>query len=298
MANPHSAFCSEVARESGELLGATASRVDHWIVVEYRRLWSHDAVAGSGLSEEVKRHLKEQTAAIPRSKLLFVRRSGSPRDDPALSVFWGFSPEREATLSCARIDRYEDLLELDFARPGEPVPHPLLLVCTHGKHDRCCARYGRPLYEALRDQADDRWVWQSTHVGGDRFAGNLVCLPEGLYFGRVERDDVWPLLDDYLAGRIFLDRYRGRSCYAFAVQAGERAVREQRGLTGISDLTLVQAAREDGGWTIRFLAEATGTEYVVDVSEEAGDLTYLTCKASQLRHPRRFVAGIPRESAA
>ena len=34
------------------------------------------------------------------------------------------------------------------------------------------------------------------------------------------------MLDEYLAGRIDLDAYRGRSAYSFAVQAAERAVRE------------------------------------------------------------------------
>ena len=103
--------------------------------------------------------------------------------------------------------------------------HPLLLVCTHGKHDRCCARYGRPLYQALAEQADDGWVWQSSHVGGDRFAGNVVVLPDGLYFGRVEPADAWSLLDEYLAGRIDLEHYRGRSAHTFAEQAAERAIR-------------------------------------------------------------------------
>ena len=51
----------------------------------------------------------------------------------------------------------------------------------------------RPLLRPVRPSAVRRaarpdrseWVWQCTHVGGDRFAGNLVCFPEGLFFGRV-----------------------------------------------------------------------------------------------------------------
>ena len=66
-------------------------------------------------------------------------------------------------------------------------------------------------------------MWQSSHIGGDRFAGNVVFLPEGLYFGRVEPAEAWPVLDEYLAGRIDLAHYRGRSAYSFAEQAAERA---------------------------------------------------------------------------
>jgi hypothetical protein len=277
------ALCSEVSRENAEPLGATASRVEHWILVEYRGVWGHDALSGSGLSVDVKEHLRERAKALRPAKTLFIRRPEGSGGD-GLSVFWGSSPERGGRLFRAELGGYEDLLDLDFGAGGEPVDHPLLLVCTHGKHDRCCARYGRPLLAALRDQAEPGWLWQCSHVGGDRFAGNLVCLPEGLWFGRVGRDDAWLLLDEYLAGRIHLELYRGRSCYPFAVQAAERAVRAETGLTGIGDLELV--TREP----IRF--RAGGRVLEVEVEEETGELTYLTCSAPSLSHVRRYAAKI------
>jgi hypothetical protein len=285
-------FCSEVSLENGEPLAGTASRVDHWLLVEYRGLWGHDALAGSGLSDQVKDHLRAQVAARPRTKLLFVRRR-QRRGHPALAVLWGSSSERGGELFHGEVEAYDDLLDLDVtASQADPLGHPLVLVCTHGKHDRCCARYGRPLYEALDEQAEAGWVWQCSHVGGDRFAGNVVVLPEGLYFGRVSPADAWPVLDEYLAGRIELDHYRGRACYSFAVQAAERAVREAAGLTGLDDLEL--AGRE--GSLVRL--RAGGVVYEVEVTEELGPLTYLTCTAETLRHPRHFAARILRESAA
>ncbi len=195
-------FCADASLQNAEPLAATASRVDHWILVEYRGLWGHDAVEASGLSDEVKARLRAQRDARPNTKLLFVRRPHR-RGHPALAVIWGSSPERGGTLCHAELDGYDDLLGLDLTSPGgEQLDHPILIVCTHGKHDRCCARHGRPLYKALEEQADEGWVWQSSHLGGDRFAGNVVFLPEGLYFGRVAAGDAWPVLDDYLAGRI------------------------------------------------------------------------------------------------
>ncbi len=291
---PERGFCAEISAESAEPLAATASRVDHWILVEYPGLWGYDALASSGLSDRVKVHLRARAAALGRTKILFVRRA-EPRDRRSLSVFWGSSPERDARLFGAELESCEGLLELDFTA-GEPLDHPLLLVCTHGKHDRCCARYGRPLYEELREEAEEGWVWQSTHVGGDRFAGNLVCLPEGLYFGRVDRKEAWSVLDEYLAGRIHLDRYRGRCCYSFPVQAAERRVREELGLVGIHDLSLLSSEREGFGWRVRFAS--AGRELEVDVERQAGELTYLTCGAESLRHPRRYAARSLRVSAA
>jgi hypothetical protein len=284
-------FCSDESLANAEPLAATASRVDHWLLVEYRGLWSHDAVAGSGLSGQVKARLREQVAARPFTKLLFVRRTRRRRH-AGFAVFRGSSPERGGVLFAAELEAYDDLLDLDLTARGEPLGRPLLLVCTHGKHDRCCARSGRPLYEALSEQADEGWVWQSSHLGGDRFAGNVVFLPEGLYFGRLGPGEAWPVLDEYLAGRVELRHYRGRSCYSFAEQAAERAVREASGRRGIDDLELT--ARQESRLTFR----AAGRVYEVEVSPAPGELGYLTCTTETLRRPRRYAARILRESAA
>jgi hypothetical protein len=282
-------FCADESRENDEPLHATASRVDHWLLVEYRSLWSHDAVAGSGLSDQVKRHLREQVAARPRSRLLFIR-SRQRRGAQGLVAYSASSREGEERLTRFSVDAYADLLDVDFASTrGGPVEHPLLLVCTHGKHDPCCARYGRPLYDALADELDGEWVWQSSHVGGDRFAGNLVALPHGLYYGRLDRASAISVLDQLLLGRIQLEPYRGRSCYPFVVQAAERAVREETGLLGLDDVRLVSAQRRvDGAWTTAFSARGRGIQEV-DLHEELGALVHLTCGAEALRRPRRFV---------
>jgi hypothetical protein len=283
-------FCSDVSLENAEPLAATASRVDHWILIEYRGLWNRDALAGSGLSDQVKGRLAEQRAARPHTRLLFVRRT-ERRGRPELAVMWGSSPERGGQVFAAAIESYEDVLRLDLTAPGEPLADPLLLVCTHGKHDPCCARHGRPLYQALAELVGDELVWQVSHVGGDRLAGNVVALPEGLYFGRVGPGEAWSVLEEYLAGRIDLAHYRGRSCYSFATQAAEQVVRESAGLTGIADLELV-AERP----VVVF--RGGGRLFEVDVTAAPGLLSYLTCSSETLRHSRHYAARILRESAA
>jgi hypothetical protein len=282
-------FCSDESRENHEPLFATASRIDHWLLVEYRSLWSHDAFAGSGLSEQVKAHLREQQAARRRTRLLFIRSRGR-RGVPGLLAYTATSREGAEELRRVSFDDYRELLDVDLAGgAGELLEHPLLLVCTHGKHDPCCARYGRPLYDALADELEPEWVWQCTHVGGDRFAGNLVCLPHGLYYGRLGRSSAAAVLDELLANRVYPDPYRGRSCYSFAVQAAERAVRLDTGLLGLDDLRLIAAhRRDDAAWTVAIAARGRGIEEV-DLREQAGELVHLTCGSEGLRRPRRFV---------
>jgi hypothetical protein len=284
-------FCADLSRENDEPLAATASRIDRWILIEYRTLWTRDALAGSGLSDQVKAHLRAQVRSLENCRLLFIRRPDR-RHAPTLLAYGVDSRPGNEAIRCVEVENHDDLRRVDLTAPGagHRLEHPLFVVCTHGKHDPCCARYGRPLFDALQEEVDPDWVWQTTHVGGDRFAGNLVCLPEGAYYGRVERTDAGAVVDEHLARRIFLRLYRGRSTQAFAVQAAERAVREATGLTGLDDLEVRLADDTDGIWRVR-LAHGE-VVYEVEVRPALGDLTYLTCSMPVVKRPTRYVAAI------
>jgi hypothetical protein len=276
-------------------VGATASRVDTWILVEYRGLWAHDAVDHSTLSAELKAFLRGERSRLPHARILFVR-SAQRRGHEGLVVFLARTTGGTGELRRLELERHDDLIGFDLGTAGAPVGHPHFLVCTHGKHDRCCAKYGRPLYDAVREQVDDGWVWQSTHVGGDRFAGNLVALPDGVYYGRVEPSEAWPVIEASLAGRVHLPCYRGRSCHGFAAQAAELRVREETGLLGITEVGVRSVERVGDGW--RAEVEAGGTVYDVDVRRGEGEPTHLTCSTAALKRPSRYVAASLRVRAS
>ena len=242
---------------------------------------------GSTLSEDLKAFLRAERRRLPHARILFVR-SGERRRHDGLLAFLARTTGAEAQVRRLELDRHDDLIGLDLETAGAPAGHPLFLVCTHGKHDRCCAKYGRPLYDAIREQVEEGWAWQSTHVGGDRFAGNLVALPDGVYYGRVEPSDAWPVIEASLAGRVHLPRYRGRSCHGFAAQAAELGVREETGLLEISAVRVRSIERAGDGWCAE--VEAGGTVYDVEVRREQGEATHLTCSAAALKRPNRYVA--------
>ena len=116
-------FCSDVSRDNGEPLGATASRIDHWLLVEYRGLWGPDALRASGLSDQVKQRLREQVHARPRSRLLFLRRPDR-RGRAELRAYAATSREGEESLRCMSFSSYEDLRTLDLTEAGEPLERP------------------------------------------------------------------------------------------------------------------------------------------------------------------------------
>jgi hypothetical protein len=290
-------FCADVSAAAREPLGATASRIEHWILVEYAGMWPRDPLDAAPFASGVRRHLEEHLAALPHGRLLLVKQPGRA-SLRRTRVFVARTAERGSSIRRIELPDIGSLTDLDFAGSlrgeheplGEAVDHPLLAVCTHGKRDRCCARLGQPLCMALHRRAPQGWLWQSSHVGGDRFAGNLVCLPEGLYFGRVARPEVDAILAAYRSGRIDLDHYRGRSCYPFPVQAAELAVRRELGLTGFWDLRLRRVQREADGWSVELAADVSGLTARVEVTVERGEPAYLTCNARQETRPRVWVA--------
>jgi hypothetical protein len=290
--------CSVASAGAQESLTATASRIEHWLLVEYAGYWPHDPLDAAVFVGSVREHLRSQLAALRDSRLVLVR-APSFRREGGVRLVYGATRERGTRFHSLVLDSHGDLLSLDVAAalrgdttsPGEPLTHPLMLVCTHGKRDACCARFGRELCSELHRNADPEWVWQASHVGGDRFAGNVVCLPEGLYFGRLDAEGAAEMHGDYRAGRIALAGYRGRSCYPFPVQAAERRVREESGLLGFHDLRLESRERVgDGRWTVDFAAEVAGVTYRVEVELELGPEAFLTCKSETPRRPRLYVA--------
>lgn len=285
-------FCAAVSRASGEPLGATASRIDNWVLIEYRGAWRRDVLGGSLLSPRLKAHLREQLQTLRPARLLFVKQP-ERRSESGRRVLLAASKPGGERLLGLELEHQDDLHGTDLAgalagetSPFRPAEHPVLVVCTHGKRDRCCARHGRPLYDALREAAVE--VWQSTHVGGDRFAGNVVALPHGTYHGRVEPGDVPGLLATLAAGRVDLDRYRGRSAHPFPVQSAERALREAEGLLGLDDLVLLGSQRRgDDTWRVRFRTPNRAV-HRLDVVAEPGEPALLTCDSAEPRRPRRY----------
>ena len=112
------------------------------------------------------------------------------------------------------------------------------LVCTNGARDPCCARLGAGVAAALERARAGR-VYECSHLGGHRFAANLLVLPDGLCFGRLDVRSALALVEDLDAGRLPLEHFRGRSSYAPEQQAAEILVRRELGLSGLDDLRLV-----------------------------------------------------------
>jgi hypothetical protein len=175
---------------------------------------------------------------------------------------------------------------------GSPSSAPTYLVCTHGSHDVCCAVRGRPLARALPVAGAPADVWETSHLGGDRFAANVVVLPWGFLYGQVPEDG-GGLVAAHAAGRVVLPFLRGRAGLVPAAQAAQHAARTELGLLGVDDLTprRVRALPSPGPGTDRFdvvLAGPDGDVLVTVESRLSTEARRLTCAAASPGHWRTW----------
>jgi hypothetical protein len=243
--------CAARSRACGESPHGTASRARRWILLEQPGAWGRDALASSALPTEVGHHLRRLAREVPARVLLLRRPGGRTPATPHRSLFVGHTGPAGGWLEHLLLDDVRDVLDVGFAplgdnEPigGERVQRPRYLVCTNGKHDPCCAEYGLPVARTLERAVGDR-VWECSHVGGDRFAGNLVCLPDGLFYGHLDPDAARTVVAANEAGRVELDRWRGRSSLPFPWQAAEAILRRERGLVDLDAARFLRADRVD-----------------------------------------------------
>jgi hypothetical protein len=217
-----------------------------WLLIEHPGPWGDDVdtmALPPPLADAVaraRRHgVRPQLIRTPRRR----------RSTPPLQVYAGFSgPGGDVWLEGRELEDPGELAGLDLAAVGAglppgfgvPVAGPVFLVCTHGRHNACCARVGAPLARFLHERFGE--VWETTHVGGDRYAANLVCLPHGLYYGDLDAPRALAAAEEYRRGRVVLEGFRGRGGQPESAQAAEHFVRARTGVLGVEDVTVESMA--------------------------------------------------------
>ncbi len=210
-------YCREVSCSVEEPLHGTANdAVSTWVLVEHDGRWGPKVPAqAEGISEALRAWLGRVGELLPGARLQLVRRPGGCGPRPRLMVVHATETRQEARVR--EVNHIEELPGLDLAAVADGsdpastrFDGPVYLVCTHGTRDRCCAKWGMPVYQALVERCPEH-VWQCSHLGGHRFAATLAVLPQGFVYGRVSPDEVPALVEAVAAGELYdLDRIRGR----------------------------------------------------------------------------------------
>ena len=273
-------LCSTFCRELHEPLPGTAVVATGWVVVEQPGPWGAKAPTQSHLDPEFGAGID---AACKKVDLRFgmIRSPGKHADivPRAHQVYVASTvPGRSWLLGGSVADpTVLTSLDLDAVRRGDrdavasscpdlsPVTESVLLVCTNGKRDECCALLGRPIVTALSALAPGR-VWESNHLGGHRFAPTATLLPAGTMHGHLDLETAAAILTAADRGETVLTKLRGRTTWSKRGQVAEIAVRHLIGEVGLDSLGVIAEDLE----TIT-VGHVDGRTWTVPVSTESAD---------------------------
>lgn len=293
MVNAPPNACSTASLDTGEPIYATAvDNTDLWLLLEHRGAWAPKCLESPGLAPRTRAWLEAFLAEHPRARPQLIRRDPKAdnsrvdryhfyfvRSSEGSPAIWSFTFTDPAELE--RLD-LGALVADPRAMPESRRHRPLFLVCTHGKRDACCARYGPPVCAGLTGEWTDE-VWQSSHIGGHRFAATMLCFPHGHCFGRLDAATAARVARGYAAQRLTdLLNYRGRTTWARPVQAAEYHLRNELGVYGVDALRYSRGEIVgDDRWRVCFVERDTGETHELTIVRRVGpDLAPASCGAA------------------
>ncbi|WP_435176897.1 sucrase ferredoxin [Actinacidiphila sp. bgisy145] len=287
-------LCTSASIELAEPTAATAATARTWLLIEQPGPWGAKALRASHLDPALGREL-ERLADGTGVRLGLIRRPGRHADTrrPRHRVVAAHTAPGRSWVRSTEVADPADLAALDFQALGAGLPAgfgapadgpghpPIALVCTNGTRDRCCAVQGRPLAaELAADSSLD--VWETTHLGGHRFAPTMLVLPHGYAYGRLDAATAKAALTAAHSGRIALEGCRGRSSWSRPGQAADLAVRALIGEDGADALAVHSAdpvpavrpdnpgnpAAESAAWSVH-VRHTDGREWRALVAQHA-----------------------------
>lgn len=233
--------CSAASLVRQDSMIATAPPGQRWLLVEREGAWPARAL---DVFDPYDADALSQKAEALNARISLIRR---PRRHPRVPgpFRWAIADVRPGHegIRWSEAESVEEIVADNWrVEPGQG--DPVAIVCAHSKHDVCCALKGRPLAAALEPMRPGH-VWECSHLGGDRFAANMVLLPHGLCFGRVDPGSGFEILDAYHRGELLPGHLRGRSSYPRYVQAADVFAREALSYIRIEGLVPVDIQTPD-----------------------------------------------------
>jgi hypothetical protein len=273
-------FCAEASAASDEPLLGTAPSAWRWLGIDVEGAWEPDPLASAGIAPALREALARY-GDQPGARVQLLK--PEPR---ARRQAW-YADTRPGHQRLVRWDAPDDdalIAAIDaLAASGPPAgatPVPRAVwVCTHGRRDACCARYGAATWRALVEAGVP--ALQTSHLGGHRFAATLAVFPDGLVYGRVKPEDAPSFVDDAPLARL-----RGRSALPAAAQVAEGLVRASEPALGALRAATVTPA--DGAFDVELTFDEGPRS--IRVTSVRGPELRTSCASEETSRPPRWSA--------
>ncbi len=254
--------CALRAQLRGDQMLGTAFPASRLLLVEQPGPWGRAGLRASRFDHATASAL-ETRATAAGVRVLAIRRPGrTPRGMPRKWALADCRPGHES-LRWGTYEHDADLLTLPLdGSSGNPDDAPIYLVCAHSKHDTCCALRGRPVAAALTQARPGR-VWECSHVGGERFAANVLVLPAGLLYGRVLPFAAVEFVEATEQGEVIGALLRGRVGLKPAAQAALAFAHEHLAIRRADALRVVSVRTAGEGESV---VRVRGPHGLIDVA--------------------------------
>ena len=122
------------------------------------------------------------------------------RADEEKFLFIAICNSPEPQLLKIPFSEYDELLEFDFPAllkdeeffKNYLTDEPLIAVCTNGKRDKCCAKFGLQLFKNFKNYFEEA-VWQTSHIGAQPGGSRpQPCYAQNQMVGDDCRKCPWP----------------------------------------------------------------------------------------------------------
>ncbi|MDB9438814.1 sucrase ferredoxin [Dolichospermum lemmermannii CS-548] len=196
-------FCADHSREIQEDVIGSATNHQTYILVECPTPWVSEAFN----SKWVPDNLRILVADVKRAKLsihfLLIANDETHREEQTTLLIYqqekgSSNGYRKQEFKLPNIEQVAGVVRkwlTGVSVDDEIASNPTrdILVCTHGSHDQCCAKYGNPFYFHAQNtifdlQLNHLRIWRSSHFGGHRFAPTAIDFPQGRYYGVLDQD--------------------------------------------------------------------------------------------------------------
>ncbi len=280
-------FCSTASRYFKEQLEGTASNSAAFILIEHCNPFP-EKVSQAHFDKDWLKEMQLYAKSI-KAKLLLIRNQKTNFKDCKITYV---DCKQSSYFSMnTTIANLPTIKLADYVNAANTTwqTDPFFLVCSNGNKDKCCAKFGFPVYKFFESFNADVNVWECSHVGGDRFAANVVVMPFGIYYGHVSVEDVGHILVRTLLRKIYKNKFRGLSRRSFYEQAIECYLREHLQNYDIDFEIHTHLLHHEGDRYSVDVTTSNNGHYEVDLKREKIDYPHLlTCKATKQESLSKF----------
>ncbi|MEG3978003.1 sucrase ferredoxin [Microcoleus sp. herbarium8] len=234
----NSFFCADTSKCVEEDIIGSGTNYQTYILIECCLPWESEAFNSQQIPQNLRDLVKEVEHLKQKIRFLLInsestkfadRRKILIYDNQSQDVFGGYEKHE---FNVNNIEEVAGIVKSYLAGEVpdcevENNPSRDILVCTHGSHDRCCARYGNPFYAQAKAvvfelELSDVRVWKSSHFGGHRMAPTAIDLPDGRYYGNLDRTSFKSILTRTGDIECLNKVYRGSGVLPNEIQVLER----------------------------------------------------------------------------